>query len=328
MRLKKDEIPGVLLSAFIAVPAWLVGSLYPIIGGPILGILLGMILAFVKRPAYLEKGLTFTSKRVLQFAIILLGFDMNLYQVIEVGGKTLLLMIFTITAAFLSALLLGRALKIERNVNILIGVGTAICGGSAIAAAAPVIKAEDEDIAHSISTIFLFNVLAAFLFPALGHLMQMTNYHFGLWAGTAINDTSSVVAAGYSYSTQSGDLAVIVKLTRTLMIIPVTLILTLFSMREDLPGHASEYRLSRIFPWFILGFAAASVAATLLPVPSVLSVLLPRTGKFMIVMAMVAIGLNTNLPKLLKNGARPILLGLGCWFVLSVTSLAIQYWLL
>lgn len=328
MRLKKDEIPGVLLSAFIAVPAWLVGSLYPIIGGPILGILLGMIVAFVKRPAYLEKGLTFTSKRVLQFAIILLGFDMNLYQVIEVGGKTLLLMIFTLTAAFLSALLLGRALKIERNVNILIGVGTAICGGSAIAAAAPVIKAEDEDIAHSISTIFLFNVLAAFLFPALGHLMQMTNYHFGLWAGTAINDTSSVVAAGYSYSTQSGDLAVIVKLTRTLMIIPVTLILALFSMREDPPGHASEYRLSRIFPWFILGFAAASVAATFLPVPSVLSVLFPRTGKFMIVMAMVAIGLNTNLPKLLKNGARPILLGLGCWFVLSVTSLAIQYWVL
>ncbi|MDF3003261.1 MAG: YeiH family putative sulfate export transporter [Bacillota bacterium] len=279
-------------------------------------------------PSSLEKGLTYTSKRILQYAIILLGFDMNLYQVIEVGGKTLILMIFTLAAAFLSAFLLGKALKVERNVNILIGVGTAICGGSAIAAAAPIIKAKDEDIAHSISTIFLFNVLAAFLFPALGHLMQITSYHFGLWAGTAINDTSSVVAAGYSYSTQSGDLAVIVKLTRTLMIIPVTLILALCTMRKDPSGHASEYRLSRIFPWFILGFAAASISVTFLPVPSVLIALLPRTGKFMIVMAMAAIGLNTNLPKLLKNGSRPILLGLGCWFVLSVTSLAVQYWLL
>lgn len=328
MKIKKEEIPGILLAASIAVPAWLIGSNYPIVGGPVLGILLGMIFAFINRPAYLEKGLTFTSKRVLQFAIILLGFDMNLYQVIEVGGKALLLMLFTLTAAFLSAFLLGKALKVERKVNILIGVGTAICGGSAIAAAAPVIKAKDEDIAHSISTIFLFNVLAAFLFPALGHLMQMTNYHFGLWAGTAINDTSSVVAAGYSYSAQSGDLAVIVKLTRTLMIIPVTLILALFTMRKDPHGHASEYRLSRIFPWFILGFAAASISATFLPVPSVLIALLPRAGKFMIVMAMASIGLNTNLPKLLKNGTRPIILGLGCWFVLSVTSLAVQYWLL
>ncbi|QOX62043.1 YeiH family putative sulfate export transporter [Anoxybacterium hadale] len=328
MILKKDEMPGVLLSACIAVPAWLIGSHFPIIGGPILGILLGMILAYITRPAYLEKGLSFTSKRVLQFAIILLGFDMNLYQVIEVGAKTLLLMIFTLTAAFLSAFLLGKALKIERNINILIGIGTAICGGSAIAAAAPVIKAKDEDIAQAISTIFLFNVFAAFLFPTLGHVMQMTNYHFGLWAGTAINDTSSVVAAGYSYSVQSGDLAVIVKLTRTLMIIPVTLILALFSMRKDPSGHASEYRLSRIFPWFILGFAAASISSTFLPVPSDLIALLPRTGKFMIVMAMASIGLNTNLSKLLKNGARPILLGLGCWFVLSITSLVVQRWLL
>lgn len=328
MKIIKEEIPGILLAASIAVPAWLIGSHYPIVGGPVLAILLGMLFAFVKRPSSLEKGLTYTSKRILQYAIILLGFDMNLYQVIDIGGKTLILMIFTLTAAFLSAFLIGKVLKVERNVNILIGVGTAICGGSAIAAAAPVIRAKDEDIAHSISTIFLFNILAAFLFPALGHLMQMTNYHFGLWAGTAINDTSSVVAAGYSYSAQSGDLAVIVKLTRTLMIIPVTLILALSTMRKDPHGHASEYRLSRIFPWFILGFAAASISATFLPVPSVLIALLPRAGKFMIVMAMAAIGLNTNLPKLLKNGTRPILLGLGCWFVLSITSLAVQHWLL
>jgi uncharacterized integral membrane protein (TIGR00698 family) len=129
---------------------------------------------------------------------------MNLFNVFEVGKQTLVLMAFTLTAAFLTAWLMARLLKVDKNTGILIGVGTAICGGSAIAATAPVIEAQDEDVARSISTIFLFNVIAAFLFPALGHLMHMSDQHFGLWAGTAVNDTSSVVAAGYAYSIAAG----------------------------------------------------------------------------------------------------------------------------
>lgn len=321
-----DKIPGIILAAIIAVPAWLLGKLFPIVGSPVLGILFGMILAFWKRPAILESGISYTSKKLLQYSIILLGFDMNLFNVFKVGSQTMILMVFTLTAAFLTAYFLGKLLKVEKNTNILIGVGTAICGGSAIAATAPVIHADDEDVARSISTIFLFNVIAAFLFPFLGHLLHMTDYHFGLWAGTAINDTSSVVAAGYTFSNAAGNLAVIVKLTRTLMIVPITLVLAFYvSRRQAQHNSESGYKLSKIFPWFVLGFVAASIINTFLPMPAEAGKLLAQAGKFVIVMAMAAIGLNTNIVKLIKNGWKPILLGLGCWAVLSVTSLIVQY---
>lgn len=324
----QKKLPGILLAAIVAIPAWLFGRLFPVIGSPVLGILFGMILAFWKRPVLFQDGLTYTSKKLLQYSIILLGFDMNLFQIFKAGRQTLLLMVFTLTAAFLSAWLLGKALRVDRDTNILIGVGTAICGGSAIAATAPVIGAKDEDVARSISTIFFFNVIAAFLFPFLGHTMQMSDFHFGLWAGTAINDTSSVVAAGYSFSDAAGNLAVIVKLTRTLMIIPVTLVLALYTAKKKSRSEGAGYRISKIFPWFVLGFVIAAVINTFLPLPANMGKVLSQAGKFVIVMAMAAIGMNTNLVDLVKHGWRPILLGLGCWAVLALTSLAVQYTLL
>lgn len=320
-----DKIPGIILAAIIATPAWLLGEIFPIIGSPVLGILFGMILAFWKRPAMVESGISYTSKKLLQYSIILLGFDMNLFNVFRVGSQTIILMIFTLTVAFLTAFFVGKLLKVDKNTNILIGVGTAICGGSAIAATAPVIHADDEDVARSISTIFLFNVIAAFLFPFLGHLLHMTDYHFGLWTGTAVNDTSSVVAAGYTFSNAAGNLAVIVKLTRTLMIVPITLVLAFYISRRETHISESSYKLSKIFPWFVLGFVAASIISTFLPIPAEAGRLLVQIGKFVIVMAMAAIGLNTNIVKLVKNGWKPILLGLGCWAALSITSLIVQY---
>lgn len=320
-----DKIPGIILAAIIATPAWLLGEIFPIIGSPVLGILFGMIFAFWKRPAMVESGISYTSKKLLQYSIILLGFDMNLFNVFKVGSQTIVLMIFTLTVAFLTAFFAGKLLKVDKNTNILIGVGTAICGGSAIAATAPVIHADDEDVARSISTIFLFNVIAAFLFPFLGHLLHMTDYHFGLWTGTAVNDTSSVVAAGYTFSNAAGNLAVIVKLTRTLMIVPITLVLAFYISRRETHISESSYKLSKIFPWFVLGFVAASIISTFLPIPAEAGRLLVQIGKFMIVMAMAAIGLNTNIVKLVKNGWKPILLGLGCWAALSITSLIVQY---
>lgn len=327
METMKKRLPGIALAALIAVPAWLLGGMFPIIGSPVLGILFGMILAFWKRPTLFDAGITYTSKKLLQYSIILLGFGMNLFHIVQVGGQTLVLMAFTLGATFLTAFLLGKALKIDTNTNILIGVGTAICGGSAIAATAPVIRAKDEDIARSISTIFLFNVVAAFLFPILGHTMQMTDYQFGLWAGTAVNDTSSVVAAGYTFSDAAGNLAVIVKLTRTLMIIPVTLVLALYTSKKQ-ANQEANYKLSKIFPWFVLGFIAAAILSTFLPIPVQVTAALSNVGKFLIVMAMACIGLNTNLVRLVKSGWKPILLGFGCWVVLSVVSLAVQFFLL
>lgn len=325
-----NKLPGIGLTLLIAIPAWFIGKSFPIIGGPVLGILFGMILAFWQRSAVFDEGVKYTSKKLLQYSIILLGFDMNLYNVVQVGGETLTLMLVTLTVAFGTAFIAGKLLKIDPKTNILIGVGTAICGGSAIAATAPVIRADDTAVARSISTIFLFNVIAAFLFPVLGHLLGMGNHAFGLWAGTAINDTSSVVAAGYTFSHEAGNLAVIVKLTRTLMIVPITLVLAIYTSRS-LPGDPgngkrdASYKLGAVFPWFVIGFVAASVLNTFVSLPPGMGSSIAQIGKFVIIMAMAAIGLNTNVVKLVKSGAKPILLGLICWIALSLAALGIQY---
>jgi uncharacterized integral membrane protein (TIGR00698 family) len=324
----RERVPGLLLTALIAVPAWLIGKAVPVVGAPVLGILFGMLLAFWRRPGCLDPGIRYTSKKVLQYAVIFLGFEMNLFTVLRTGQQTLRLMTFTLTVTFLTAYLAGRALKVDSHATTLIGVGTAICGGSAIAATAPVIDASDENVANAISTIFLFNVIAAFLFPVLGHSLGMSDATFGVWAGTAVNDTSSVVAAAYSFSDAAGSLAVVVKLTRTLMIVPITLALALWTSRraaaEEVPSQGHGYSIARVVPWFVLGFAAAAVVNTFVPLPERLSPLLGQAGKFMIVMAMAAIGLNTHLGRLIRNGGRPIFLGLICWVVLAMTSLGVQ----
>ncbi|SFM13596.1 YeiH family protein [Pelosinus propionicus] len=319
-------MPGVFIVTMIAIPAWYLGTAVPLVGGPIFGILFGMTLAFLKRPASLNLGISFTAKKVLQYAIILLGFEMNLFHVFSVGSQSLLIMISTISAALITACLVGRYLRLEENVNILIGVGTAICGGSAIAATAPVIAATDKEVAYSISTIFLFNIAAVFIFPFLGHIFNMSDMGFGMWAGTAINDTSSVVAAGYSYSQAAGSFATIVKLTRTLMIIPITIALAILASRKA--ENASSFRLSKIFPWFIFGFVVASIVSTIGFLPSSLCLTLAQIGKFFIVMAMAAIGLNTHLKQLISNGVKPIFLGLSCWIAVAIVSLAVQHYLL
>lgn len=343
MKFEKKMTTGILACFIIAIPAWLLGKAIPIIGGPVFGILFGMILAFFKRPEKLEKGIKYTSKAILQYSIILLGFEMNLFNVIRVGGQSLLVMIFTLSASFITAYLVGKALKIDGKTTTLIGVGTSICGGSAIAATAPVIRAKDEDVAQAISTIFLFNIIAVFIFPPLGHLIGLSDTGFGMWAGTAINDTSSVVAAGASWSSAAGNntalaFATIVKLTRTLMIVPITLVLAIYTTRKirlenaAAGGCGSEedtnnYSIAKIFPWFVLGFVLTAILNTFLPIPAEVSAALVQIGKFMIVMAMTAIGLNTNLKKLLTNGLKPICLGLCCWFIVAVVSLIVQHFI-
>ena len=320
-----SKLPGIALAALIAVPAWLLGKAVPIVGSPVFGILFGMLLAFWKRPALFHDGVSYTSKKLLQYAIILLGFEMNLFNVFTVGKQTLVLMLFTLTAAFVTAYVAGKILKVDGNTRTLIGVGSAICGGAAIAAAAPVIHADEEEVAHSISTIFLFNVIAAFLFPFLGHVLNMSDQSFGLWAGTAVNDTSSVVAAGYSFSDAAGNLAVIVKLTRTLMIVPVTLVLAIYTSKKAAANEKGGYNIRKIFPWFVLGFIVTSVINTFTFLPAAVGSFLSQAGKFVIVMAMASIGLNTNIVKLVKSGTKPILLGFICWAVLALTSLFVQY---
>ncbi len=337
---EKKTLYGLSLCFIIAIPAWLLGTRFPIIGGPVFGILFGIIIsALWRRPDKLDKGVKFTSKYILQYSIILLGFEMNLFNVIKVGGQSLMVMIFTLSSSFITAYFVGKAMKIEGSTVTLIGVGTSICGGSAIAATAPVIRAKDEDVAQAISTIFLFNIIAVFIFPPLGHMLGLSDTGFGMWAGTAINDTSSVVAAGASWSSAAGNntalaFATIVKLTRTLMIVPITLVLAVYTTRKISRSQAAgdgssdgNFSIAKIFPWFVLGFVAAAILNTFLPIPLNVSETLVKIGKFMIIMAMTAIGLNTNLKRLLTNGLKPILLGLCCWFVVAVVSLLVQHFI-
>jgi uncharacterized integral membrane protein (TIGR00698 family) len=316
--------PGIAVSFALALPAWILGRLVPIVGAPIFAIVAGMVLSFFGRPNVLEGGIGFAGKKILQYSIIFLGFGLDLGVVLKVGLESLAVMVFTLSAAFLTAYLAGKALRIDSKVKVLVGVGTAICGGSAIAATAPVIDADEEEVAFSISTIFLFNIVAVFLFPALGHIMGMTQQAFGLWAGTAINDTSSVVAAAFSYGDDAGRYATVVKLTRTLMIIPVTLVLA-FALWRRSEGGRGRLDLAKIIPWFILGFLAASLARTLGVLPASFASALPEIGKFGICVAMAAIGLRSNPLKLVRNGVRPILLGLACWISVAVVSLIVQW---
>ncbi|MGA2545990.1 MAG: YeiH family protein [Rectinemataceae bacterium] len=313
---------GVLLTLALAIPAWLLGKIVPIVGAPIFAILMGMLLSFIKRPYYLEQGIRVSGKKILQYSIVFLGFSLDLGVVVRVGTQSLAVMLFTLSAAFLTAYLVGKALGLAANTKILIGVGTSICGGSAIAATAPVIEADDKEVAFAISTIFLFNIIAVFVFPALGHLMRMSDGQFGLWAGTAINDTSSVVAAAFSYSDQAGRYATVVKLTRTLMIIPITLVLAF--TRKHGAGKAGSIHFMKIFPWFVLGFLATSLVRTAEILPAASYSVLNDVGKFGICTAMVAIGLNTKPKELIRNGMRPILLGLACWVAVALVSLAVQ----
>ncbi len=321
-------ISGILMCFILAVVAWFLGKAVPFVGGAVFGIIIGMIGALWKRPQNFEAGIKFTSKKILQYAIILLGFELNLGNVLKVGGQSLFVMLFTLTAAFLIAYILGKALHTPSNMSVLIGVGTSICGGSAIAAVAPVIKARDDEVAQAISTIFLFNIVAVFLFPFLGQLLGLSDTGFGMWAGTAVNDTSSVVATGAAWSQRTGNdaalhFATIVKLTRTLMIVPITLVLAIYTAKKA-KAQSRDFSFVKVFPWFVLGFVAATLIHTFLPLPEGLTAGLVFIGKFMIVMAMTAIGLNTNLKKLFTSGLKPLALGLSCWFTVAAVSLLVQ----
>ncbi len=327
---KRRLAPGLLLALAIGVVALILGRFAPLIGGPVIGIVLGIIVRNVLTPPErCAPGIAFAGKKVLQWSIIALGFGLSLDQVAKTGLQSLSVTLVTMTVAFLVAWLLGRWLGVHGKLTILIGVGTAICGGSAIAAATPIISADDHDTAFAISTIFLFNVIAVLVFPLLGHLMHMTDLGFGLWAGTAINDTSSVVAAGYSYSKAAGDYATIVKLTRATLIIPVCLVLAFaVAAREkrmlQASGSAAHFSLSKIFPWFILWFLVASAIRTVGLIPVAIQPALHVGAEFLIIVALAAIGLSANIRRMISSGPRPILLGLAVWIAVAVSSLGVQ----
>ena len=329
--------PGLLLCLALAVPCWLLGKAFPIVGGPVFAILAGMVVTiFYRSKASTQAGIAYTSKKILQYAVILLGFGLNLSEIAKVGATSLPIIISTISTSLIVSFALYKLLNMPANISTLIGVGSSICGGSAIAATAPVIGADDEEIAQAISVIFLFNILAALIFPTLGGVLGLSNEGFGLFAGTAVNDTSSVTATAAAWDgmhpgANTLDQATIVKLTRTLAIIPITLALALWrTAKARRAGGAGEsgFSLKKVFPTFILFFVLASVittAATAAGVEPGFFAPFKELSKFLIIMAMGAIGLNTDLVKLVKSGGKPILMGFCCWVAIAAVSLSMQH---
>lgn len=327
----KKCTPGLALVIIISIISTLLGSYLPLIGGPVFGLLIGIIINnTVGKPKNTLTGVQFSSKKILQWSIIVIGCNLSLSSVWSTGIESLAVLLSSLLAAFLAAYFFGKLLKIPSNLKILIGVGTAICGGSAIAATSPIIEAEETEIAYSISTIFMFNIAAVLLFPWIGHWIGLSDTGFGLWAGTAINDTSSVVAAGYMYSNAAGDYATIVKLVRTTFIIPITFCLAMLIARkkkqqQKLEEHAVPYNALKVFPWFIVWFLIASLLNTIGLFGDGFLAFTGYASKFMIVMALTAIGLSANFRSMLKTGFRPILFGLIVWFFVAVVSLGVQW---
>lgn len=334
----KKNAPGILLCLAIAIPSWFIGTAFPIIGGAVIAILAGMVLTLIiKNKDVLDSGIKFTSKKVLQWAVILLGFGMDLNVVLETGKQSLPIIICTIGISLIMAFLINKFIKMPAKVATLIGVGSSICGGSAIAATAPVIDADEEEVAQSISVIFLFNVLAALLFPSFGQLIGFdttSGEAFGIFAGTAVNDMSSVTATAstwdgmFNLGTATLDKAVTVKMTRTLAIIPITLVLAFARAKKQKSNNAGKINIKKIFPFFILFFIGASIITTIAVSCGVSADLfdpLKTLSKFLIVMAMAAIGMNTNIVKLVKSGAKPIFLGFCCWVSITGVSLLLQH---
>ncbi|MDO5399113.1 MAG: putative sulfate exporter family transporter [bacterium] len=352
MKFIKEKSMGIVLCIVIAALATAVSGLrfgsfsLEVVGAPVFSILFGMLITLISPKTAASKnfsgGIKFTSKKILQWAVIILGFSLNISTIAQVGGKSLPVIISTILISLITAMVLMKLLKVDKKVACLIGVGSSICGGSAIAAAAPVIGADDETVAQSISVIFIFNVLAALIFPSLGHAIGFGTEGFAVFAGTAVNDTSSVTAAAATAEGLYGcdgilSAAVTVKLTRTLAIIPITLILAFIRTRSAKKNGTagSSFSFKSIFPWFILFFIGASLITTVMSI-------LPQSGftefyngsfvsatkwlaKFFIAMAMCAIGLNTNIVTLVKKGGKPIVMGFCCWVMITLTSIAVQY---
>ncbi|WP_433165434.1 YeiH family protein [Kribbella sp. CA-247076] len=349
------RLPGlvvVLLLTGIAVP---LGRLVPVVGGPVFGIVLGVLAGLLVpalRSELCRPGYAFASKTLLQLSIVVLGTGLSLQQVVQVGGSSLPVMLGTLAIALGGAWLFGRLLGVRGDTQTLIGVGTAICGASAIAATTAAINPKRSSVAYALATIFTFNIIAVLAFPPLGHLLGLSPEAFGLWAGTAINDTSSVVAAGYAYSQAAGDQALVVKLTRSLMLVPIVIALVVLKSRRDTsrrdPRTMSDARATadpratsdsqtrsdaqtatrlpwrKLVPLFLIGFLAAAALRTAGLVPVAWLPGLSLLGTCLITAALVAIGLSLRPRELRDTGPRPLLLGAVLWVLVAAGSLAIQ----
>lgn len=338
MKTLKKYLPGVLLTVILAVISTILSRMIPmhLISASVISLLIGMLLnPFLFQHKIFAGGIKFASKQVLRIAIVLMGLTLSFTQVLQVGKYSLIVMCFTLLAAFGGGYWLGKLFRMDWKLSSLISAGTGICGGSAIAAIAPTIDAKDRDIAYAISATFIFDVLMVILFPIAGRYFGMSDIGFGLWTGTAVNDTSSVVAAGYAFSDVAGAYSVIVKLTRTLSIIPTVMIFSIINAKinqenQDTGKKAvsrSKVNLKKIFPYFILLFLLMVAIKSTGIITETTSSSASDISKFLMVMALGAIGLKTNFKEVSRSGFKPMMHGFIISALVVVVSFGVQLFL-
>lgn len=332
MKKKLEVIPGFLIALLVAFCARFIESILPIhlIGASVIALFIGIGINQIKKPSKkIQTGLKFTSKKILKFAIILLGASLSIGTILHVGKLSLTVMIFTLLTCFGGGYYIGKILGLDWKLSNLISAGTGICGGSAIAAIAPVVDADDKDIAYAMSATFLFDMAMIIIFPILGQKLGLSDMAYGLWTGTAVNDTSSVVAAGYAFSEGAGDFATMVKLTRTLSIIPTVLVFSMISAklkRKENPNAKQEkVKLTNIIPWFILMFVAMAVVNSFGVIPENISLLMKDLSKFLMVAALAAIGMNTDFNEMKKSGLNPMIHGFIISLLVVIVAIAVEY---
>jgi uncharacterized integral membrane protein (TIGR00698 family) len=316
--------PGILFAVALALVAVFLGLKWPVVGAPIFAIAAGIVARrLIGSSGALEPGTKFASKQLLQAGIVLLGFGINLAVLWQDGRSSAWVLVGSLVAGLAGGLVLGRLMRVDFNIRLLVAAGTSVCGASAIAAIAPVIGAEAGEVAFATATIFLYNIVAVFLFPAIGHALHLTAATFGTWAGTAINDTSSVLAAGYAYAPAAGQIATVVKLARTLAILPIAAGAALYVSQRS-AGSRGRFDFVATMPWFIVLFVAAAAVASIGVVPASILSGLATAGRYIMIVAFAGVGFGSDFDKLRTVGFSPLVLGAAVWALVAISSLAIQ----
>ena len=325
---------GIAVCFAVAGVSVLIERLIPgeMLGASIVALFMGTIINSFFHPAWIKPALKFTSKKVLKAAIILLGASLSVSTILSVGKMTFFVMIFTFAMCFGAGNLIRRFFGLNWKLSNLISAGTGICGGSAVAAIAPVIDADDKDIAFAMSSTFLFDMVMVALYPLMGRALGMSDIAYGIWSGTSVNDTASVVASGYAFSEMAGDFATMVKLTRTIAIIPTVLVFAYIGTRmkqKELKekGNGQKVKLSRIIPWFIGGFLLLAILNSVGCIPRALSAVMKAASKFLRVTALAAIGLGTSISDFKKAGLKPMFYGITVDTLVTLTALIVIYFM-
>lgn len=323
---------GISICFAVAGVAVFLENLIPggLLGASIIALFMGTIINSFFHPAWIKPALKFTSKKILKIAIILLGASLSINTIMSVGKMTFFVMIFTFAMCFGGGYLVRKIFGLNWKLSNLISAGTGICGGSAIAALAPVIDADDKDVAFAMSSTFLFDMVMVALYPIMGKALEMSDIAYGIWAGTSVNDTASVVASGYAFSEIAGDFATMVKLTRTIAIIPTVLVFayisTAIKQKEmKMANSGQKVNIVKIIPWFIGGFLLLAVLNSIGFIPTAISGVIKGTSKFLMVTALAAIGLSTSITDFKKAGLKPMFYGITIDTLVTLTALVVVW---